>query len=316
MKDYTYLENALIPVRFVSVLAGIDTANEKLIEKAMECSLVAADMGRSAQVLTRKRAFSTGLKEKGFSGFSKTAESLLTQDGKQVLTVDFLLALHKSMRKGEPDSGKFRKSEWDEKHHMEYTIKPQQIKKELEEICVAYQMACERNEIPTLLLITVVLHDFLKVAAFESGNLYMAELLARFLLLDQGYEIVRYCPCNIEEENSYVEQLIIENEMNQGLTRDMLSLLEHILNQLKRDYEKVSVQLVMTKEKRVLKKDRIEKVVLESVAPISKAEICERLPDVSETTIEAQLAAMCKRGDIIRLGSLRDSVYVRKVREE
>lgn len=45
--------------------------------------------------------------------------------------------------------------------------------------------------------------------------------------------------------------------------------------------------------------------------PISKAEICKVLPDISVTTVEAVLGSMVKKGLIRRIGAGRASKYIR-----
>ena len=47
-----------------------------------------------------------------------------------------------------------------------------------------------------------------------------------------------------------------------------------------------------------MKKARVEATVLNSLTPLSKAEICKILPDVSPTTVEAVLGAMVKTGSV------------------
>ena len=48
-----------------------------------------------------------------------------------------------------------------------------------------------------------------------------------------------------------------------------------------------------------------------SVNPLSKAEICKILPDVSPTTVEAVLGAMVRTGSAKRIGAGRATRYVR-----
>ena len=63
--------------------------------------------------------------------------------------------------------------------------------------------------------------------------------------------------------------------------------------------------------KRITKKARVEATVLNSLTPISKADICQILPDVSPTTVEAVLGAMVKNGSIKRLGLGRNTRYIK-----
>ena len=67
----------------------------------------------------------------------------------------------------------------------------------------------------------------------------------------------------------------------------------------------------MVHGKRITKKARVEATVLNSLTPISKAEICKILPDVSPTTVEAVLGAMIKTGAIKRIGAGRATRYIK-----
>ena len=57
--------------------------------------------------------------------------------------------------------------------------------------------------------------------------------------------------------------------------------------------------------------ERIEATVLNSLTPISKAEICRILPDVSPSTVELVLGKMLKSGSIATVGRGRSTKYVR-----
>jgi hypothetical protein len=63
---------------------------------------------------------------------------------------------------------------------------------------------------------------------------------------------------------------------------------------------------------RITNKARIEATVLNSLPPISKAEICRILPDVSPSTVEAVLGAMIRNGSIKQIGAARAARYIRK----
>ena len=55
---------------------------------------------------------------------------------------------------------------------------------------------------------------------------------------------------------------------------------------------------------------RIEQTVLNSVLPVSKADICNILQDVSPTTVEAVLGKMVKSGSVKKVGQARATKYV------
>jgi predicted transcriptional regulator len=63
--------------------------------------------------------------------------------------------------------------------------------------------------------------------------------------------------------------------------------------------------------KRSGKTERIESVVLGSLTPISKKEICDILLDVSPSTVESVLSRMLKEGRIVKTGSTKSARYRR-----
>ena len=69
--------------------------------------------------------------------------------------------------------------------------------------------------------------------------------------------------------------------------------------------------MVCRRPREKVTKTCIEATVLNSLTPLSKAEICKILPDVSPTTVEAVLGAMVKDSTIQRIGSGRASKYLK-----
>lgn len=63
--------------------------------------------------------------------------------------------------------------------------------------------------------------------------------------------------------------------------------------------------------RRSTKRALVEDLVLNSEEPISKADICAALPQVSPTTVEAVLGNMVKSGTVQRIGSTRAAKYLR-----
>ena len=59
------------------------------------------------------------------------------------------------------------------------------------------------------------------------------------------------------------------------------------------------------------KSERVRAVVLNSLVPISKQEIAEKVPDISVRTVELVLGQLQKKGEIKKIGSFRDARYMR-----
>ena len=69
-----------------------------------------------------------------------------------------------------------------------------------------------------------------------------------------------------------------------------------------------AIEGIVTTDARI--KQIVEQTVLNSVLPVSKAEICDILPDVSLSTVEAVLGKMVKTGSVMKLGQARATKYV------
>ena len=86
--------------------------------------------------------------------------------------------------------------------------------------------------------------------------------------------------------------------------------MKNFLSTLYKCYKELDKRFSTVNGKRLTKTERIEQTVLNSVLPVSKAEICDILQDVSPTTVEAVLGKMVKTGTIMKLGQARSTKYV------
>ena len=82
------------------------------------------------------------------------------------------------------------------------------------------------------------------------------------------------------------------------ITEEDYILDQNFLSTLCMYYKELDKRFAVVNETRITKKARVEAIVLNSLTPISKAEICRILPDVSLTTVEAVWGAMLKVGSI------------------
>lgn len=76
-------------------------------------------------------------------------------------------------------------------------------------------------------------------------------------------------------------------------------------------YKELDKRFAVLNGRKITKKARIEATVLNSLVPISKSEICDILPDVSPTTVEAVLSVMVKNGQVKKIGQARMTRYIK-----
>lgn len=182
----------------------------------------------------------------------------------------------------------------------------------MEQLELAYLEARDHANISRLLLIPCVILDFLCIHPFRDGNGRMSRLLSLLLLYKNGYDVGRYV--SFEEQINhykayYYDALLQSSAGWETNANSYFPFVENFLSMLYMCYKELDKRFAVVHGAKITKTARIEATVLNSLTPISKAEICKILPDVSPTTVEAVLGAMVKRGEIKRIGMSRSTRY-------
>lgn len=187
--------------------------------------------------------------------------------------------------------------------------------KAMEQLELAYMEARDEAKINQLLLIPCVILDFLCVHPFRDGNGRMSRLLSLLLLYKNGFDVGKYISFEEQINNyktRYYEALRLSSVGWDTNGNEYFPFIENFLSTLYLCYKELDMRFATLNSGRITKKARIEATILNSLVPMSKAEICRILPDVSPTTVEAVLGAMVRSGRIERIGRARSSRYIRK----
>lgn len=185
----------------------------------------------------------------------------------------------------------------------------------MEQLEFAYLDARDNANINQLLLIPCVILDFLCIHPFRDGNGRMSRLLSLLLLYKAGSDVGKYI--SFEEQINSAKFLyydaLKESSQNWEINKnDYFPFVQNFLTTLYLCYKELDKRFAVVNSKRITKTTRIEATVLNSLVPVSKSEICNILPDISPTTVEAVLGKMVKSGTITRIGSGRASRYIKK----
>ncbi len=184
----------------------------------------------------------------------------------------------------------------------------------MEQLILAYKDARDDAGINQLLLIPCVILDFLCIHPFRDGNGRMSRILSLLLLYKGGYDAGKYISYEeqISKHKGYYYDALRQSSQGWEENRNSyVPFIENFLTMLYLCYKELDKRFAVINSKKITKRARIEATVLNSLVPISKMEICNILPDVSPTTVEAVLGSMLKRGEIEKLGASRASRYVR-----
>ena len=142
----------------------------------------------------------------------------------------------------------------------------------------------------------------------------MSRLLSLLLLYKNGYDAGKYI--SFEEQINNYKAYYYEalRQSSKGWAENENSyfpFIENFLSTLYMCYKELDKRFAVVHGKKITKKARVEATVLNSLIPISKADICQILPDVSPTTVEAVLGVMVRNGSIKRIGQGRNTRYIK-----
>ena len=186
--------------------------------------------------------------------------------------------------------------------------------KAMKQLELAYLDAIGNANINQLLLIPCVILDFLCIHPFRDGNGRMSRLLSLLLLYKNGFDAGKYVSFEEQINNYktyYYEALRQSSAGWETNENSYFPFIENFLSTLYMCYKELDKRFAVVHGKKITKKARIEATVLNSLTPLSKAEICKILPDVSPTTVEAVLGIMVKTGSIKRIGAGRMTKYIK-----
>ena len=184
----------------------------------------------------------------------------------------------------------------------------------MQQLTLAYRIARDNPTINKLLLIPCVILDFLCVHPFSDGNGRMSRLLSLLLLYKSGFDVGRFISFENQISLNKLEYYQALQVSSQGWHENTCHYLPFMLNfilTLYACYVELDKRFAFTNAQRITKTSRIEATVLNAFTPLSKADICTILPDVSPSTVEAVLGKLLKQQKIRRLGKGRGSKYLR-----
>ncbi|MCL2706577.1 MAG: Fic family protein [Dehalococcoidia bacterium] len=185
----------------------------------------------------------------------------------------------------------------------------------MEQLVIAFMDARSNYSVNQLLLIPCFVLDFLCIHPFADGNGRMSRLLSLLLLYKNDFDAGKYISFEEQINNGkrdYYEALRLSSDGWHENTNSYYPFIENFVAALLYCYKELDKRFAVVHAKKVNKRERVEATVLNSLLPISKQEICYVLPDVSPTTVEAALAAMVRNGAADKVGTGKNTKYIRR----
>ena len=343
--DYSFLDSGMIPADLVNVIGGIYALQNSAITRkegyprvftelesiakvqsvkssnAIE-GIITSDQ-RIADIVNRSSA-PMNHDEAEIAGYRDALNRIHTDYEHISFSEKDILLLHETMMSlsGDDLAGQYKQTdnvivEIDGSGNRRIRFRPipaNETKEAMEQLELAYIEACSNAHINRLLLIPCVILDFLCIHPFRDGNGRMSRLLSLLLLYKNGFDAGKYI--SFEEQINNYKDLYYDAlqrsssgwDINQN---DYFPFVQNFLTTLYMCYKELDKRFAVVHGKKVTKTARIEATVLESLTPLSKADICAIHPDISPTTVEAVLGKMVREGQIKRIGASRGSKYIR-----
>lgn len=341
--DYSFLNNGLLPASLVNLTASIaelrvmaGVRREDYTEVFSELEAVARVQSvkssnaiegivtsdeRIAAIVNRSSA-PLNHNEAEIAGYRDALAEIHLHSGELELSERDILHLHGVLMRYTGDGGRYKTEDnvileidADGKRSVRFRPTPAaQTGEAMQQLTLAYLEARGDAGINQLLLIPCVILDFLCIHPFRDGNGRMSRLLSLLLLYKNGFDAGKYV--SFEEQinlykGHYYEALKRSSAGWEDSRNTYFPFIENFISTLYMCYKELDKRFAVLNGRKITKQARVEATVLNSLTPLSKADVCKILPDVSPTTVEAVLGSMVKSGSIRRIGSGRATRYVR-----
>lgn len=261
--------------------------------------------------------------EREILGYRNALREIYAPGFSATLTEDYVRHLHSLiLQTTSEQAGRYKGSDnWiqerDEQGHISVRFVPisaEDTPRAMSQLVMAYREVGQDSTVDPLALVACVVVDFLCIHPFADGNGRVSRLLTTMLLQQHGFDIGRYISIEgmIDRYKSgYYDALYASSEGWHENESDYTPFMTYLLQVLYACYSELDERYMEGSMAKLPKTKRVEALLMEAYVPVSKAELCQRLPEVSVKTVERTLARLVKEGKVEKIGTYRDARYRR-----
>jgi Fic family protein len=183
----------------------------------------------------------------------------------------------------------------------------------IDAICEAFDEITSRSDADPLLIIPMFILDFLCIHPFSDGNGRMSRLLTLLLLYRAGYIVGKYVSIEkmIEQtKETYYEALQNSSAYWHEGENDYIPFVQYTLGVVVAAYREFSSRVKLIATSKMSKPERIREIIKETLGKITKTEIMEKCPDISQVTVQRALNDLVTSGEILKIGGGRYTAYM------
>ena len=183
----------------------------------------------------------------------------------------------------------------------------------IDAICDAFDNILAQTDADPLLIIPMFILDFLCIHPFNDGNGRMSRLLTLLLLYRAGYIVGKYISIEklIEQtKETYYEALQNSSAYWHEDKNDYIPFVQYMLGVVVAAYREFSSRVKHLAMSNMSKPERIREIIRETLGKITKTEIMEKCPDISQVTVQRTLNDLVSKGEILKIGGGRYTAYM------
>ena len=242
------------------------------------------------------------------------------------INANYILQLHRDLYKflGSTEGGRFktsdniiRETDADGNECVRFRPVPAwETAPSIDELCKSYHEA--KSEADPLLLSLMFILDFLCIHPFNDGNGRMSRLLTLLLLYRAGYIVGMYISIEklIEQTKETYYEVLQDSSINwHENENDYKPFVNYMLGVVVNAYKEFESRVELLTNPNLSKADRVREIIRKHIGTITKAELLNMNPDISDTTIQRALADLLKNGEIEKIGGGRYTKYVWRVED-
>lgn len=195
-------------------------------------------------------------------------------------------------------------------------IAPHETSAAIERICTSFEQAIANEKIDALILIPTFMCDFLCIHPFNDGNGRMSRLLTLLLLYKSGYEVGKYI--SIEKQIEKTKDRYYDTLEESGIgwhegKNNPAPFIRYMLQVILACYTELEERLMVhAGESKRTAYDIVKSYAEKKIGKFTGKEVIATCPSIGRSSVLAALKKLTEEGFIVKIGSGRSTVYVRR----
>lgn len=272
--------------------------------------------------LALNKADPKGRAEEEIAGYREVLSTIHDNHDNIPLNPNYILQLHKELYKFNATSyrGQYKNAnnviaEQDAEGNRRIRFQPVEaweVPEAMNNACKAYNEAVGTESIDPLLAIPMFILDFLCIHPFNDGNGRMSRLLTLLLLYRADYIVGKYI--SIEKMIESTKDNYYTSLQNSSIdwhenNNDYVPFVKYVLGIILAAHREFASRVEVLVESKLSKPERVAKVIEDTLGKITKQDVLEKCPDISETTVQRALNDLVKRNKIKKISGGRYTSY-------